>query len=54
MFPTPKTEKKLIGWLKDRGVVDAVVAMIEPAMTTKRTTKATVFPFTFSPPTQRV
>ena len=52
MFPTPRAEKKLIGWLKDMGVVDAAVAMIEPAMMTRRTTKATVFPFTVSPPTQ--
>jgi hypothetical protein len=46
MFPTPRAEKKLTGLLKDRGVVDAAVAMIEPAMMTRRTTKATVFPFT--------
>ena len=52
MFPTPKAEKKLIGWLMDMGVVEAAVAMIEPAITTRRTTKATVFLFTVSPPTQ--
>jgi hypothetical protein len=46
VFPTPKTEKKLIGWLMDMGVVEAAVAMIEPAITTRRTTKATVFLFT--------
>jgi hypothetical protein len=46
VFPTPKNEKKLIGWLIDKGVVEAAVARIEPAITTRRTTKATVFPFT--------
>ncbi len=50
----PRRDKKLIGWLKDMGVVDAAVAMIEPAMMTRRSTKATVFLFTVSPPTQRV
>jgi len=46
VFPTPSTEKKLIGWLMDRGIVEAAVAMIEPAIMTRRTIKVTVFLFT--------